>query len=70
MGEGGPSRWPDDGTRLHLAKLLFCQGDQRRGVISGRTSVQGFEEGGLGDERFAGAGRRADEHALLGGEPG
>ena len=32
--------------------------------------VQGLEEGGLGDERLAGAGRGADENALLGGEPG
>ena len=32
--------------------------------------MQGLEQGGLGDERLAGAGRGADEDALLGGEPG
>ena len=32
--------------------------------------MQRLEQGGLGDERLAGAGRRTDEHALLGREPG
>ena len=32
--------------------------------------MQRFEERGLGDQRLAGAGRRADQHALIGREPG
>ncbi len=51
-------------------ELLLGQGDQRRGVVGDRAGVQGLEQGGLGDQRLAGAGRGADEHALLGREPG
>ena len=49
----------------------FCsrQGDQRRGVVGRGAGVQGLEQGRLGDQRLAGAGGRADQHALLGREP-
>ena len=61
---------PLDGAILHLVELLFGQGDQRRGVIGLLTGVQCFVEGRLGDQRLAHAGRGADQHALVGGEPG
>ena len=61
---------PAHGRLLHLVELLLGQRDERRGVIGDAAGVQGLEEGGLGDERLAGAGRGADEDALLGGEPG
>ena len=61
---------PADGGRLHLAELLLGQRDERRGVVGDGAGVQRLEQGGLGDERLAGAGRGADEDALLGGEPG
>ena len=48
---------PAHGGRLHLLKFLFGQGDQRRGVVGDAAGVQRLEEGGLGDERLAGAGR-------------
>ena len=60
---------PPHGGRLHLAELLLGQGDQRRGVVGRLAGVQGLEQGRLGDQRLAGAGRRADQHALLGREP-
>ena len=48
---------PAGGRGLHLAEFLFRQGDQRRGVIGGLARVQGLEQGRLGDERLARAGR-------------
>ena len=66
VGLGEP---PADGARLHLAELLFGQRDQRRGVVHRPAGVQRFERGRLGDERFAGARRSADQNAGLGGEP-
>ncbi len=48
---------PAHGRLLHLVKLLFGQGDERRGVIDDAAGVQRLEESGLGDERLAGAGR-------------
>ena len=48
---------PLDGRGLHLAELLLGQGDQRRGVVGRRAGVQGLEQGRLGDQRLAGAGR-------------
>src|SRR5262249_55638081 len=53
----------------HLLKLLLGQGDQGRGVVGDGAGVQRLEQGGLGDERLAGAGRGADQRALLGAEP-
>ncbi len=47
---------PTHGRRLHFLKFLFGQRDQGRRVISDRAGVQRLEEGGLGDERLAGAG--------------
>ena len=61
---------PADGRRLHFAELLLRQGDERRGVVGRLAGVQGLEQGRLGDQRFAGAGGRADQHALVGREPG
>ena len=48
---------PAHGRLLHLVELLLGQRDERRGVIDDAAGVQGLEEGGLGDERLAGAGR-------------
>ena len=61
---------PPHGGRLHLLELLLGQGDQRGRVVGDAAGVQCFEEGGLGDQRLAGAGRGADQHALLRREPG
>src|SRR5262249_51407241 len=61
---------PAYGGSLHLLEFLFRQSDERRRVVGNGARVQRLEEGGLGDKRLAGAGRSADEHALLGGEPG
>ncbi len=61
---------PADSGILHFAEFLFCQCDQRSGVISGRSGVQCLEKSGLSDERLARASRGAHEHALLRGEPG
>ena len=61
---------PFDGALLHLAELLFGQGDQRRSVVRLLTGVQGFVEGRFGDQRLAHARRRTDQHALIGREPG
>ncbi len=60
---------PADGRGLHFAELLFRQSDERRGIVGRFAGVQGLEQGRLGDERFAGAGGRADQHALFGREP-
>ena len=48
---------PADGRGLHLLELLLGQGDQRRGVVGDGAGVQRLEQGGLGDQRLAGAGR-------------
>ena len=48
---------PAHGRRLHLAEFLLGQGDQRRGVVGHLAGVQGLEQGRLGDERLARAGR-------------
>ena len=61
---------PADSRRLHFAELLLRQRDQRRGVVGRFAGVQGLEQGRLGNQRFAGAGGRADQHALVGREPG
>src|SRR5262249_39329874 len=61
---------PAGGAVLHLTELLLGQGDQRRGVVGDLAAVQRLEQGGLGDERLAGAGRGADQDARVGGEPG
>ena len=61
---------PALGGRLHLLELLLGQGDERRRVVGGAAGVQGLEQGRLGDQRLAGAGRGADQHPLLGREPG
>jgi len=61
---------PADGTGLHLLELLLGERDEGRGVVGDGVGVQRLEEGGLGEECLAGAGRGADEGALLGAEPG
>ena len=61
---------PAHGRRLHLAELLLGQGDQRRGVVGHLAGVQGLEQRRLGDERLARPRGRADQHPLLGREPG
>ena len=66
----GGLKSPLHGAVLHLAELLFRQGDQRRGVIGLLAGVQGLEEGRLGDQRLARARRCADQHALVRREPG
>ena len=48
---------PAHGGGLHLLELLLGQGDQRRGVVGPRAGVQGLEQGRLGDQRLARAGR-------------
>ena len=54
---------------LHLVEFLLGQRDQRGRVVGDAARVEGLEEGRLRDQRFARAGRRADHHALVGGEP-
>ncbi len=61
---------PTDGRGLHFAELLLGQRDQRGGVVGRLAGMQGFEEGGLGDDRLARAGRRANKDSLFGGKPG
>ena len=53
------SAWKPQRTArcLHLVELLLGQGDERRGVVGDGAGVQRLEQGGLGDERLAGAGR-------------
>ena len=60
---------PLHGRTLHFAELLLGQGDQRRGIVRHRARMQGLEQGRLGDQRLTGAGRCADQHALLGRKP-
>ena len=60
---------PPDRQLLHLVELLVGQRDQRRRVVGDRAVVQGLEQRRFRDERLARAGRCADQHPLLGGEP-
>ena len=60
---------PFDRGRLHFAKLLLAQRNQRRGVVRGLSCMQGLEQCRLGDQRLAGAGRCANQHPLVGRKP-
>ena len=60
---------PADGLRLHFAKLLFGERDQRRRIVGRSAGVQSLEHRRLGDQRFSHAGGRTHEHALVGLEP-
>lgn len=61
---------PPDGGGLHFGELLFGERDERGGVIGPRAGHQGFVERRFGDERLAGSGGGAHEHALFGREIG
>ena len=61
---------PAGGRRLHLAKLLVGQCDQRGRIVRDLTRVQRLKQSRFRDQRLAHAGRGADQDPLFGGEPG